>query len=247
MSDRGAAARLRLLGGFGCDRRGSVVVLPQGTQRLLAFLAVRGVSHRCLVAGSLWPEVPEQQALASLRTGVWRVNKLLPGMLRVDGASLGVSDGLEVDIVRLEHAAVALMGAGRGALRRGDLARVVAATDVLWAGELLPGWYDDWVVFERERLGQLRLHALEGAARALTRAGQLDLALRLALEAVRAEPLRESARAALIEVFLAEGNTADAVHQLDSFRLLLRRELGLDPSPALLRLLPRRSGALTTL
>jgi DNA-binding SARP family transcriptional activator len=112
------------------------------------------------------------------------------------------------------------------------------AIETLWRGELLPGWYEDWVVFERERLGQLRLHALERGASLLTRRMDLDTALRLALEAVRTEPLRETANAVLMSVYVAEGNISDAVHQYEMFTDLLRRELGVDPSPSLAALLP---------
>ena len=72
--------------------------------------------------------------------------------------------------------------------------------------DLLPGWYDDWVIFERERLRQLRLHALEHTARLLLERRDLKTALQLALEAVRTEPLRETATALLMSVYLAEGN-----------------------------------------
>ena len=65
----------------------------------------------------------------------------------------------------------------------------------------------------------------------MTRLHDLPAALHLALEAVRAEPLRESANARLIEVYLAEGNVCDALRQYDAFRALLQRELGLEPSP----------------
>ena len=39
-------------------------------------------------------------------------------------------------------------------------------------GELLPDWYDDWVLLERERFRQLRLHALDALCDDLTRAGR---------------------------------------------------------------------------
>lgn len=235
-----AAIRLRLLGGFACEAENRVVDLPFGVQRLMAFLAIRGTSHRCLVAGSLWPEVPESHALASLRTGVWRMNKYLPGALLADGAALAISSSTEVDSRQQEHFATTLLRQPAP-----DDARLGVGLRVLWLGELLPGWYDDWVVFERERLSQLRLHALELMARVLTKRRELDTALQLALEAVRAEPLRETANAVLMSVYLAEGNVSDAFHQFDVFRDLLQRELGVDPSPRLAELLPRQRTVLT--
>lgn len=225
--------RLRLLREFALEDAGTRVDVPVGTQRLIAFLALRGPSHRCFVAGMLWPEVPESQALASLRTGVWRVNRARAGCVVSDGPQLGIPANVVVDTDEHEIFTTRLL---REHLE--DAEWIAEHWDLLWRGELLPGWYDDWVVFERERHHQLRLHALEYLAALLTRLNDLPAALHLALEAVRAEPLRESANARLIEVYLAERNVHDALRQYDAFCALLWRELGLHPSPQFRRLLP---------
>lgn len=227
--------RLRLLREFVLECAGRRIDVPAGTQRLVALLALRGPAHRCLVAGILWPEVPESQALASLRTGVWRVNHLVPGLVVSDGACLGIPPGTGVDSREQELFTTRLLRE-----HEEDEEWVAEHLGLVWTGELLPGWYDDWVVFERERLTQLRLHALEYLATLMARRNDLTAALQLALEAVRTEPLRETANARLIEVYLAEGNVCDALHQYDMFRSLLQRELGLEPSAAVTNLLPMR-------
>jgi DNA-binding SARP family transcriptional activator len=228
-----SVSRLRLLGGFGLQSSSAPVELSLGTQRLLAFLALRGRSHRYVVAGTLWPEVPEGQALASLRTGVWRTNRTLPGLVQADGPELELSHKTTIDSREQEAFTTGLLRE-----HREDEEWLDAGIDCLWCSELLPGWYDDWVVFERERLNQLRLHALERSARVMIRRHRLDVALHLALEAVRAEPLRESATAALMEVYLSEGNVVDALHRYEDYRALLVRELHVEPSPGLTELLP---------
>jgi DNA-binding SARP family transcriptional activator len=227
------ASRLRLLDGFALEHAVKQVELPPGMQRLLALLALHGPAHRCLVAGTLWPEVPESQALASLRTGVWRLNRMIPGLLLTDGSALSMSTATSVDSRDQEAFATSVMTG-----RQDDLDWDESGLHTLWPGVLLPGWYDDWVVFERERLSMLRLHALEHAATVLTRRGALRTALRLALEAVRTEPLRETATAVLMDVYLAEGNVSDAIRQYDMYRDLLGRELGVAPSRRLASLLP---------
>ena len=98
------------------------------------------------------------------------------------------------------------------------------------AGDLLPDWYDDWVLIERERLRQLRLHALESLAIRRLDAGRYGEAAVAALAAVSIEPLRESAQRVLIRIHLAEGNVGEAVRQYRLYRNLLSDEMGLYPS-----------------
>ena len=219
---------LRLLEGFALVEGARTLQVPLGAQRLLALLAERGASQRSTLAGSLWPDVPEAQALGNLRTLAWRVNKVHPDVLLSGGNCLSLSPRLPVDSHAQARAAALVLG---GAAVDAD--ELVALLPPLWHGALLPGWYDDWVIFERERLTQLRLHALERAAAAMIEVHRLDLALRLALESVHVDPLRETANHALISVYLAEGNLGDALHQYRVFRRLLSTELGLKPSPRL--------------
>jgi len=101
---------------------------------------------------------------------------------------------------------------------------------------LLPGWYDDWVIFERERLRQRMLHALEALAVRLTRLRRYAEAVEAALVAVAAEPLRESAQRVLLQVYRAEGNLCEAQRAYRQYADLLRRELGVRPGPDLVRL-----------
>jgi DNA-binding SARP family transcriptional activator len=227
-------ARLRLLGGFALESSGVAIDLPFGVQRLVAFVALHRSAHRHVVAGALWPEVPEAHALASLRTTVWRINKAVPGLIHATGPALDLDHDTLVDSREQEAFAAKLL---RDHID--DPEWIGGRLEVLWAGELLPGWYDDWVVFERERLSQLRLHALERSARALIGV-DIERSLELALEAVRAEPLRESANAVLMAVFVAEGNVTDAMRQYELYERLLDTELRLEPSPRLIAVLPPR-------
>jgi len=65
----------------------------------------------------------------------------------------------------------------------------------------------------------------------------VDAAAAAARAAVRGEPLRETSHAALIRVFLAEGNVSEAVREFTSYQALLRDELGLEPTRRLCRLI----------
>ena len=104
--------------------------------------------------------------------------------------------------------------------------------DVLSA-DLLPDWYDDWVLLEGEDWRQLRLHTLEALARQFTTDGRYGDATGAALAAVRADPLRESPHTTLIHAHLAEGNQSEAIREFDRYRAQLRSELGLEPTAEL--------------
>jgi DNA-binding SARP family transcriptional activator len=95
--------------------------------------------------------------------------------------------------------------------------------------ELLPDWYDDWLLLERERLRQVRLHGLEALCVRLTHLGRYSQAIEAGLLAVEEEALRESSQRALIAAHVSEGNLAEAVRQYDRYAQLLQKELGIAP------------------
>ncbi|POX37197.1 SARP family transcriptional regulator [Streptomyces sp. Ru73] len=225
----GPAAHLQLLGSFAlqygaeaAEATETAEVCASG-QRVLAYLALRQRAARTVLAGTLWPDVTENHALGSLRTTLWRLRHRRPSLVRSDRDVLALADTVRVDVRDLSRCALQ-------ALRPDAKADSGPQLGSLLTGDLLPGWDEDWVVLERERLRQLRLHALETLAGSLTARGQHALALEAALECVRTDPLRESAHRAVVTVHLAEHNIGEAIRHYQSFRRLLHRELGVEPS-----------------
>lgn len=202
------------------------MLLSLGGQRLLAALAVRGTMSRAVMAALLWPESTEQHALGSLRSTLWRLHQVDEDFVLTCGENLGL--GLvEVDLDRF------VAWAHRLTDPVGEPDDVDLDSDHLSGGELLPGWYEDWVLFERERLRQLRLHAIEAMACHLCRQGRFAAAIEAAMEATRLEPLRESAHRTLIWIHLRENNVGEAIRHFAEFRVMIRDELGVEPSPEL--------------
>ena len=107
------------------------------------------------------------------------------------------------------------------------------------AHDLMPDWYDDWVLQERDRLRQIRLLALEAASEALLEERRYAEGAIAALAVVDTDPLRESAYRLLIRAYIGSGNIAEALHQFAVFRARLSRALGLAPSPQMLELVSR--------
>src|SRR5262249_6781639 len=101
------------------------------------------------------------------------------------------------------------------------------------AGELLPEVDDDWIVIERERFRQLRLHALERLCELFRDSGRFAEAAAARLAAIGTHPLRPSAHPGLIPTSIAEGNVGEAARDYRFYRDLAREKLGIEPSPHL--------------
>jgi DNA-binding SARP family transcriptional activator len=155
---------------------------------------------------------------------LWRLRRTGIDVLLADKWSLALRPDVLVDVHLMDQWATRLIG---GTASAADLAVSPSWADVL---ELLPGWYDDWVLVERERLRQRMLHALEELSRRLASAGRFADAVEAAIVAIGAEPLRESAQRVLIEAHVAEGNLSEARRIWREYRDLVHRELGVDPS-----------------
>jgi DNA-binding SARP family transcriptional activator len=235
--------QVNLLRGFELMVEGASVEVPSGAQRVVAYLALRERPQlRTSVASALWLDQTEQRASANLRTALWKMHGLRDRVISTRGSYLGIADQVDVDFADVVRGA-------RGLIERPPASEEVpsppaasVATLDLLSGDLLPDWDEDWILFERERLRQLRIHAIEALSSLLRRAGRHAEAVEAGLLAVSADPLRETAHRVLIEAHLSEGNVADARRQFDRFRLLLWDSLGIMPSTDLCRLVGVVSG-----
>ncbi|MBV9847965.1 MAG: hypothetical protein JOZ47_23285 [Kutzneria sp.] len=211
---------LTLLGGFMLRHDGRPLAIPKTLQRLLAFLGLRRQATRTTVSDALWPRDPGDAASGNLRTALWRLRRIGAPVIRTEGETLALDDRVRTDVDELADA---------DPLTQEHL--------VCGPLELLPGWYDDWVLEERERLCQMYLNRLESLARSRLRLARYGEALDAALTAMRAEPLREGPHELLIEIHLAEDNYGQALSAYRGYQDLLERELGVVPSPRIQRLL----------
>lgn len=221
---------LRLLNEFSLFRSGAEVLVTSGCQRLVALLAVNGPSGRVMTAGTLWPDVTDSRASGNLRTSLWRLNRQWPGLVESDEQSLSLTGEIRLDTVELTTRARAVADMST------RLEPAQKYSGLIDAGELLPGWYDDWVILARERLRLLRLHAMELLSARLLAAGQVVWAMEAAMAAVRAEPLRESSHYAVLAIHVACGNADEARRYFSHVSRVLRTELGVEPSDSLTRL-----------
>jgi DNA-binding SARP family transcriptional activator len=244
-TDRAAGTVLHLLAGPYVTVDGRRWDPPEASRRLLVFAALHaGRCQRGRVAALLWPSCDEARSAGNLRSSLWRLRAAGTGLLDADKSSIGLSADVVVDVQLVSDRAARLI---RGTAGPEDLVVNRTWTQAL---DLLPGWYDDWALVERERIRQRVLHGLEALSRALVRRGRCAEAIEASLAAVGAEPLRESAYRTLLEAHLAEGNLVEARRAFDAYRELVHRELGVQPSPdlfAMVRSVREARGPLTRL
>lgn len=243
--------RVNLLSGFELVIDGARVEVPVSAQRVVAYLALQARPRpRATVAGSLWLDVGEERAAANLRSALWKLRECRHRVVSSRANQLSLASQVDVDVTSVIRESRRLLDAERRAgpeaeATGGELGRERLE---LLSRDLLPGWDEEWIVFERERLRQLRLHAIEALSVQLRLESRYAEAIEVGLSAVAADPLRESAQRVLIEAFVAEGNVVDGRRQYEAFHRLLWRELGVEPSPELRVLVglgvdPRQAGA----
>jgi predicted ATPase/DNA-binding SARP family transcriptional activator len=219
---------IRLLGPF--DARVGSNPLPhlrtRKGQHLLSMLALRmgrEVQREWLV-DNLWPDSdPDKgfynlrRTLTDLRAAMGPARRFMsaptPHSLRLDGEG-----GVSVDAAHFEN--LILKGDGK------SLEEAVG----LYRGPLLEGWPEEWLLSEREALQQACLKALNGLAEGA--AGRQDWpdAARWLKRLVALDPYQEEAQQKLMEALAHNGDHAAATLSYREFRLLLRRDLNIEPS-----------------
>jgi DNA-binding SARP family transcriptional activator len=228
---RPEAVHLSLLGGFSLRVGATQLPITAGLQRPLALLALHHIPlRRDYVAGMLWAETTEERAHGSLRSMLWKLRFCGVPLVETRGDCLQLAPNVEVDLAEVTRLS-------RDLVAGGFAEESVQLLEPKCTRELLPGWYEDWVLVERERHRQLSLHALELLCEHLTQARRYGAAILAGLAAIDREPLRESAYRALIRTHLAESNAGEAIRQYRRYVELADRELGVAPSPTMRELI----------
>lgn len=219
---------LSVLGKFDLAVDGRSIPLGAISQRLLTLVAIKsGQVSRSQAAGIMWPETRASRAAANLRSVLWRLQQTCTGVVVPSFYDLRLAHDVMVDIHQSSRVAFELLDHSKD-MTCGELKQILRCN--LYDDIAADLGNNEWLIAERERFRQLRVHALEALATQLLDADCHGLAIEAALGAVRADPFRERPRRLLVAAHLAEGSKLEARRQFDSYRDLLRTELGSSPS-----------------
>lgn len=142
---------VNLLGQFDVRREGAPIVIPsRPAQSLFAFLILSaGTAHRReKLAGTLWPNTSDENARSNLRHELWRLRKAIEAGPPSENFFLADELTIAFNANSNHTLDAAILKQIRDDLATNDLIGTLS----LYRGELLPGFYDDWIVLERERL-----------------------------------------------------------------------------------------------
>jgi DNA-binding SARP family transcriptional activator len=216
---------VRLLGEVRATVDGEIVpeLATPRMQRLLArvVLASDAGVLRDQLAGELWPDSSAAQGRTNLRKLLHDLRRSTPGPLALVDAggrtvrwSAGPSAWVDV-------------AAFTDAVARGDLAEAVGS----YGGDLLPGFDDDWVVEERERLRRRAVEALAGLATAAEAEGRDTEVIEHARRLLRLDPLHEPAVRLLMRALIRQGERSEALRTYHRLTAGLERDLDISPEP----------------
>lgn len=214
------------------------IALSRQSISFLAYLVLhRDIDHpRDVLIEHFWSSFEPARARSCLGTALSRLRKTL----KVDGPDwlvfsprgeprLQLSAPIWYDIVAFEAAISPALVTTQGKLELLQLKELITGL-THYRGDLLRGWYDDWVLVERERLRVLCLRGYQRLLEHHAAAGDFENALAAGRAALRIEPLQELVQQRVIELYHASGQRAAAIRQYERLAILLKNELGISPS-----------------
>ncbi|MDQ3699784.1 MAG: AAA family ATPase, partial [Chloroflexota bacterium] len=233
------ALRLRLLNDFClvCDEGPVTGLTSARGQSLLAYLALhlQAPQRRQQLAFLFWPDATEAQARNNLRQLMHQLRRAWPATdryLAADASALSWRHDVHlwIDVAEFEST-VALADEAE---RRADVVTMRAALERavgLYQGDLLPGCYEDWIVPERQRLGQRYSRTLDRLIALLEGQRAYGAAIEYADERLRHDPLEDAYRQ-LMRLHALNHDRAGGLRVYQACATWLERELAIEPSPA---------------
>jgi DNA-binding SARP family transcriptional activator len=233
---------VKLLGQFEVRLDGIAIDIPSRTaQSLLAYLISNpGTAFRReQLAGVLWPDSTETNSKGYLRNAIWRIRKTLKD-ISSDSSDYILSNKINIAFNHKLPFWVDTQVLEKGT---GQSAQELLEETSLYQGELLPGFYEDWVVLERERLRTLFDRKMHRLLQCLTDEGSWEQVIEGAERWISLGDTPEPAYRALMLAYASLGDKSKALAIFKRCAEALEHELGVSPTDETLLLEKRiRSG-----
>ena len=229
---------------------------------LLAYLVMHpGIAHRRdALAGLLWPEHPNAEALRNLRVALSRLrdaigdreNKTPFLEITRQTIQLNLDARCLIDTLCIRDALNATKTHEHAKIDECEsCAKQLEKVSSLYRGEFLSGFaldsapFEEWIVVERENLHWQTLEALYTLASYYEKQGDYDAVIACARRQIELESWREIAYRQWMRALALKGQRSAALTQYDACRITLSEELGVEPDTETVTLYERiRDGSL---
>lgn len=222
------------------DDWASQITMTRSTQALLAYLILqRSFLHsREVLAGLFWGDSSDESARRCLSTTLWRLRRVLEPEGIPRGTYLVASSSGEVgfncesaywlDVEVLEASSRRMLTQSAFDLHTAHV-RELESTLRLYTGELLQGFYHDWVLRERERVRTIYLNSLNFLMKYYKGQGEYEQSLDCGQRILDQDPLREDIHREMMRLHVESGHRGLAIRQYETCRKVLQDELGVPP------------------
>ncbi|NLS76914.1 MAG: hypothetical protein GXY76_06605 [Chloroflexi bacterium] len=242
-----STVRVNLLGKFGMQSDRGELGLETKLRELLAYLLIRRdrPHSREALAALIWGDCPTGQSRKCLRQALWQINSAVQEHL--DGSAeplllaepdwIQLNPGLDlwIDVAVLEEAAESARGRPGNQLPP-DCAEALRRAAQVYRGDLLEGCYEDWCLFERERLQNLYLAMLDKLVQCCEAGQEYEAGLAYANRILSYDRAHERAHRQVMRLYYLAGDRSEALRQYRRCATALRAELDVEPSRATARL-----------
>lgn len=236
-----SALKVRLFGSFSVQRDGRVLDGMAGSKarELFCYLLLHRThpQPRESLAGRLWSECPTAHSKKYLRQALWQLQAALSSDPEPLGARVLLADSnwvrlnpeadLWLDVAAFERACECSVP-GHKLDARG--AQAVRQAVQLYQGDLLDGWYQDWCLYERERLQNMYLAMLDELMAYGEFQHEYKSGLAYGERVLRYDPARERTHQRLMRLLYLAGDRAGALRQYQRCVAALAEELSVKPS-----------------
>ena len=188
---------------------------------------------RDLLAGTFWMNVPDVVARRRLSQAMWQIGKSLRPhrVLLTEGDTVQLNSDLPlwIDVAEFQQMRAEAEAPLPDSAVASALDRLQRAAE-LYRGPFLSGYYDDWVLSERERLREALLEVLEKLVAGRKQQGAYKHALVSARRLAAEDPWREEAHREVMRLCHLLGRDQAALQQFELCRRVLEDELDAEPS-----------------
>ena len=193
--------------------------------------------HREKLATILWQDASSDQSRQYFRKALWQLQTALDKIeaqtplliVESEWVQLNADADLRLDLRDFEATFDAVKRSPLDHLGATEIAMMAQAVD-LYQGELLQGWYQDWCIYERERVQQMYLSMLDRLVQCCMRDGHYAQGIEFATLVLRGDPAREYTHRQLMHLHALAGDRTSALRQFARCTEILHKELGVEPA-----------------